>query len=103
TRCKAFARGCLLSWSCEITPVSYRAERAGRKMSARRRQAAHAADRRAVWQKPAFSALADAGDLGVKASPARPRSSRGQQQRISNPQVAGSNPAGDASKIKNLA
>src|SRR5262249_61683766 len=38
---------------------------------------AHAADRRAVWQKPAFAALADEGDLGVKASPSRPRSSVG--------------------------
>src|SRR5262245_37310931 len=48
-----------------------------RKNACASRAPAHAADRRAVWQKPAFAALADEGDLGVKASPSRPRSSVG--------------------------
>ena len=39
----------------------------------------------------------------VKAFRSRPRSSAGQQQRISNPQVAGSSPAGDATSLWRLA
>src|SRR5262245_62673297 len=96
TRRQVFSRACLRSWAGKLR--QFRTERKDRKerMSKRRRQSAHAAGRRVVRQKPGVAALADEGDLGVKACPSRPRSSVGWQQRISNAQVAVSNAAGAA-------
>src|SRR5215813_10437025 len=76
-RWQVSSRASLRSWAGKLR--QFRTERKDRKerMSKRRRQSAHAADRRAVWQKPAVAALADEGDLGVKACPSRPRSSVG--------------------------
>src|SRR5215472_14842493 len=75
TRRQVSSRACLRSWAGKLR--QFRTERKDRKerMSKRRRQSAHAAE--VVRQKPAVAALADEGDLGVKACPSRPRSSVG--------------------------
>src|SRR5262249_36452562 len=76
------SRACLRSWARKLR--QFRTERKDRKerMSKRRRQSAHAADRRAVRQKPAVAALADEGDLGGKACPRRPPRPAGSQQLV---------------------
>src|SRR5262249_469022 len=65
------SRACLRSWAGKLR--QFRTERKDRKerMSKRRRQSAHAADRRVGRQKPGGGALADGGGLGGKAGPAR--------------------------------
>jgi hypothetical protein len=59
-------------WRWLTTPVSHGAERADGEKSGHRRRSPHAAEPRAVRQKPAVAALADESDLGVKACGASP-------------------------------